>query len=753
MEDLHWADPSTLAVLGLLMDQVPTAKVMVLLSFRPEFTPPWPSRAYVTPIMLSRLTRRLAGEMVERLTGGKTLPEEVLSQVAAKSDGVPIFVEELTRMLLESNLLKEAGDHYELTGPLAPLAIPSTLQDSLTARLDRLSAAREVAQLGAILGREFTYELIKAVSRLVEELLGSHLQKLVNAEFLYQRGLPPEANYTFQHALIQDAAYESLLRSNRQQYHQRVAEAMEEGFTDAVETQPELLAHHFTEAGLTQRAVNYWLRAGQRALVIYAYQEALAYFEKGLAARDIALSGTETAPDEEAADLLFGLAQAQSATFQRDQIVEAFAVLKRSYEYYAEVGNVEQAVAAAEFRIIAPTYTIPGNAELLARALALVPSDSHEAARLLSRYGAILGATEGDYQGAQQALARAIAIARRDEDIPLEARTLEYATVLSFMYLNWQESVDHGLRAIELATDDANLYAAQDPQFWTAQSLLRMGDPDSARPLASAIRKLSERQIQLSRGQRGSSGFTPITYLSCLEGDWKASRDLTSQGLELQSRSIQLLSPRALLEYQTGETAQGDIYLERFIEAYRPPGPAHMVAASRLSLAIPTINRITGAPDRWELAEESADTVLSDPTIRPALAINAKAGLALLAVQRGDVPAAKEHYASLFGLEQHNTMIYTAVSVDRLLGLLSQTVGNIDQAAAHFEDALAFNRKAGYRPELAWTCCDFADALRDRGGSGDRAKAMDLLDECLAISSELGMRPLLERVATRQQQG
>ena len=222
VEDLHWADPSTLAILGLLLDQVPTTNVLALLISRPDSTPPWPTRAYVTPIMLSRLTRRLTSEMIGRLTGGRTLPQEILSQVAAKSDGVPIFVEELTRMLLESDLLTEVGDHYELAGPLAPLPIPSTLQDSLTARLDRLSSAREIAQLGAVLGREFTYELIKAVSPLGEKLLGSHLQQLVDAEFLYQRGLPPDANYTFKHSLIRDAAYESLLRSNRQEYHQKV---------------------------------------------------------------------------------------------------------------------------------------------------------------------------------------------------------------------------------------------------------------------------------------------------------------------------------------------------------------------------------------------------------------------------------------------------------------------------------------------------------------------------------------------------
>lgn len=181
VEDLHWADPSTLAVLGILLDQVPTTKVLGLLSFRPEFSAPWGSRAYVTQVMLNRLTRRLAGEMVGSLTGSRSLPEDVLGQVAAKSDVVPLFVEELIRMVLESDLVREVDDHYELTGPLPPLAIPSTLQDSLTARLDRLGGVRELAQLGAVLGREFTYQLIQAVSTRDEATLREQLQQLVTA--------------------------------------------------------------------------------------------------------------------------------------------------------------------------------------------------------------------------------------------------------------------------------------------------------------------------------------------------------------------------------------------------------------------------------------------------------------------------------------------------------------------------------------------------------------------------------------------
>jgi predicted ATPase len=210
------------------------------------------------------------------------LPPEVLQQVVSKTDGVPLFVEELTKMVLESGLLREGDGHYEPTGLLPPLAIPATLQDSLMARLDRLATVREVAQLGATLGREFSYELIQAVSPLDEERLQKELTQLVEAEFLYQRGLPPQARYIFKHALIQEAAYGSLLKSKRQQYHQQIAQVLEDRFPGTKETQPELLAHHYTEAGLIAQAIPYWQQAGQRAIGRSANVEAVAHLTKGL---------------------------------------------------------------------------------------------------------------------------------------------------------------------------------------------------------------------------------------------------------------------------------------------------------------------------------------------------------------------------------------------------------------------------------------------------------------------------------------
>src|SRR3990170_3228369 len=282
VEDLHWVDSSTLEYLSLLVEQVPKTHIFALFTFRPDFIPPWAMRSHLTQIVLSRLTRKQAEVMVERVTGGKALPVEVVQQVVTKTDGVPLFVEELTKTVLESGLLREGDGHYELTGPLPPLAIPTTLHDSLMARLDRLATAKEVVQLGATLGREFTYELLKAVSPLDEVTLQTGLDKLVEAELLYQRGLPPQARYFFKHALIQDAAYQSLLKSKKQQYHQKIGKILEERFPETVETEPELLAHHYTEAGLRGEAIAYWHRAGERARQSSANVEAIGHLTKGL---------------------------------------------------------------------------------------------------------------------------------------------------------------------------------------------------------------------------------------------------------------------------------------------------------------------------------------------------------------------------------------------------------------------------------------------------------------------------------------
>ncbi len=288
-EDLHWADPSTLEVLNLIVDQSPTARLLVLLTFRPEFSPPWGNRSHLSPIALGRLGHNQVETMVERVTGGQSLPQEVVQQIVSKTDGVPLFVEELTKTVVETIGEQATGigeQEGETVGarPATPvlLAIPATLQDSLMARLDRLGSAKEIAQLGATIGREFSYELLYAVSNLDEGPLQQELKQLMEAELVYQRGLAPQAHYLFKHALIQDTAYQSLLKSRRQQLHQQIAQVLEERFVEIKEQQPELLAHHYTEANLIAQAIPYWQKAGQRAAQRSAHSEAISHLTSGL---------------------------------------------------------------------------------------------------------------------------------------------------------------------------------------------------------------------------------------------------------------------------------------------------------------------------------------------------------------------------------------------------------------------------------------------------------------------------------------
>jgi class 3 adenylate cyclase/predicted ATPase len=282
LEDLHWTDPTTLELLNLVIEQIPTTTMLTLLTCRSTFQPSWSHRSYLSEITVNRLSHTQVEQIVTRITDGKPLPQEVLAQIVEKTDGVPLFVEELTKAIVESGQLKAVDGHYELIGSFSTFAIPATLQDSLMARLDRLVSAKGIAQLAAVIGRQFAYDLLSTVSQLDEATLQRELSRLVEAELLYQRGLPPQVTYMFKHALIQDTAYQSLLKSTRQQYHQRITQALEEQFPETAEAQPELLAHHYTEAGLIDQSVASWYKAGQRASERSAHVEAISHITKGL---------------------------------------------------------------------------------------------------------------------------------------------------------------------------------------------------------------------------------------------------------------------------------------------------------------------------------------------------------------------------------------------------------------------------------------------------------------------------------------
>ena len=256
--------------------------VLLIITSRPELQAGWIGQPHVTLVSLSRVDRRDGASIIAGVTEGKALPDVVVEQILARADGVPLFIEELTRTLLESGVMRETPDCYEFDGPLPPLAIPMTLQDSLAARLDRLASVRDVVQIGATIGREFSYELIAAVAALSPSDLDAALERLTTSGLISRRGTPPDATYIYKHALVQDAAYGTLLKSRRQQLHATIAKLLTDRFTVMAESLPEVVAHHFTEAGLASEAIGYWRKAGQRASARWANQRGCQFLRAGV---------------------------------------------------------------------------------------------------------------------------------------------------------------------------------------------------------------------------------------------------------------------------------------------------------------------------------------------------------------------------------------------------------------------------------------------------------------------------------------
>ena len=297
-EDLHWADPTSLELLDIVVDRTRHLPVLAVLTFRPDFAPPWTGHAHVTLLSLNRLGRRDTAALAERVGGGKPLSPEVIDQILVRTDGVPLFVEELTRAVLESGLLSQGVDGYVLRGPLPPLAIPATLHDSLMARLDRLAPpAKAVAQLAACIGREFSHEMLAAVSPLGADALGVALDQLVASELIHRGGMPSAVSYAFRHALVHEAAYQSLLRSRRQHLHACIAQIVEARFPEIAARQPDWLAHQYAEAGLAERASDCSFEAARCAKAAYALREAAAHLEKCL---DVALTSSLAGGDPQA---------------------------------------------------------------------------------------------------------------------------------------------------------------------------------------------------------------------------------------------------------------------------------------------------------------------------------------------------------------------------------------------------------------------------------------------------------------------
>jgi class 3 adenylate cyclase/tetratricopeptide (TPR) repeat protein len=339
-EDAHWSDPTSRELLDLAVERVPSLAVLLIVTYRPEFAAPWSGRPHVTTQLLRRLTRSEGSVIIDAVAGGKTLPAEVVEQILSRTDGVPLFIEELTKTVLESALLRHTDRENLLTATFPRLDVPTTLHASLMARLDRLGTTREIAEVGAALGREFSHDLISAVWPRSEKELEQALDQLVSSELVFRRGSPPDAVYTFKHALVQDAAYSTLLRGPRQQLHGRIAAVLEEQFGEIVETQPHLLAHHCSEARLVEKAIGYWEKAGQKSEVRGALIEAEQHYRNALAMLATLPESSERNAHELALQLALGRAMVETRGWSA---VETTAVYARA-RTIAELSGTAESV-------------------------------------------------------------------------------------------------------------------------------------------------------------------------------------------------------------------------------------------------------------------------------------------------------------------------------------------------------------------------------------------------------------------------
>ena len=493
-EDLHWADPTTLDVLRGIAERGALAPLFILATTRPEFRPPWGMRSHHGTISLAPLDRAQVRDMVAELSARHALPREVVEDVAARTGGVPLFVEEVTRLLLEHG---EQGGGVE--------AIPPTLQQSLMARLDRLGPAREVAQIGSVIGRGFSYGLLRDVAGMEEAALQAALEKLADADIVLVRGLPPESDYRFKHALIQDGAYENLLKSRRQVLHRRVAEILRDRFADTAAAEPEALAHHFTQAGMTDAAIEWWGKAGDQALRRSAFQEAISHLGKAIEMADSADENASRTTASSASQRFklqtnYGLAVAWSRGFGA---AETTAALTRAQELSASADYSDEQFTALYGQWV--NSVIRGDLGLARKTAETFLREAKKGARMPETVAALryLGLTllwQGHFVEARNNLAEVLRtydpVRDREAKFRFGTDSLASATIyLAQAY--WllgdiKRARELSDEAIARAVDSA--HGPTLANTWTFKAALEMNRSD-----AEAVRQAAEALAELSR--------------------------------------------------------------------------------------------------------------------------------------------------------------------------------------------------------------------------------------------------------------
>lgn len=747
IEDAHWIDPSTLELLRELIERLPTARLLLLVTARPEFRPDWKHPQFVQ-VNLDRLSRRERQLMVERLTGGKALPDFVLDTIVARTDGVPLFVEELTKTVLEGNSWRDAGSHYELEGPFQGIAIPDSLQGSLLARLDRLEpVAKEIAQVGATMGREFSRELLRRLIRCEDDVLDDGLEQLVSAEIVQPlRHTGPGLGFAFRHALIQDAAYQSLLLARRRQYHGQIGQILAAEFPDVIAQQPEVVAQHLAAADLLEPAIEVWQRAADGAVSRGAIAEAGVHLARGLEL-------VERLPVDAAARELraLPLLLLRGRVEIKHTMAKAVPTFRAAGDIARRNGLSRQLAAAAigflEAEQLATVAATRASITLIDEAIA-ANGDAPPAlrCRLISALGRAL-LMNGVFDRARQVTSEARAMAARIDDKRClrDVMANEVLLLAPPIASEFAERRRHIREFCRLSEEIGDMLDLMYSVVIGCSRSLEIGDIDHFNESLVRVEELANiTQTPPDRWMLRCLQATAAT----LQGDYP------------------LAERRAAEAYATitdsGFTPPEGIYGMQMFTIRREQG--------RLKEVVPLVRRFVD--------ENPADSVW-------------KPGLMLIASELGFHAEARRHFDALaeadfnlpFDAKRSITMSYVAEvcaelgdagSAERLyellwpqrdttiqappttvcfgaaahfLGLLAGVMGEWERAEEHFEAALAVNAKIRAWPRLAMSRLCYARMLLARGRDEDRLRASELRSMAVAAAERMGMKSVLQRNA------
>ncbi len=752
LEDIHWADRPSLLLLEFVARELATSRMLVVATYRElGLSRQHPLSESLGELSRERLFNRIdltgllekdIAEFMEE-TAGVSPPPGLVSEVHAKTQGNPFFVTEVVRLMVQE------GDPVLQGKPAAgrstrertwTFKIPEGVREVIGRRLGQLSEeCNQTLTVAAVIGPQFTLSQLTplhddmSVDRLLE-VLGEALAARVVSELPSTMGA-----YRFTEALIQETLTSDLSATRKVRLHARIAETLESLYADDLEEHAAELARHYAEGAAvtgSEKLVRYSLIAGERALESYGYEEALPLLQRAISARGNAGDEGETGR------LFFGLGRAQAGMGRLGDAVES---LTRAFDHYDRGGDTAHATAVAKYPVIAMPG-VQGLTKLISRALELVPDDSVEAGELLSRHIRPLAVENGDYAGAQQAAVRALRIAERENDTALEMRTLAEAGDVDGHNMRFEAGLEKVLRAVSLAEKVEEPHAESAARYWATTISRITGDFEASGVHAAAGLDLAERMRD--RFRQGT-GLLAGGELARLKGDWDAAREFAEKGLAVQPREPTFLALRALLEHELGDAAQGEIFRARLADHIRQARPDPSSLFVYCLTTLPAIARITGDTQDLEGVRGTLEGVLASPHATRLVGMSARVGLALIASQSGDASAMREYYDELSNVDG---VLLSHWPLGRLLGVLGVALGEDDRWTGHFDDGLELCRRAGAKPELAWTCYDYAEALIGRDDSGDGDRAGPLLKECLAISRDLRMKPLSRRATSLQDQ-